>query len=187
MKIGLDFDGVITNLGTLKSKVAEKLFGVNVPENKFDKEYVIKNNILTDHQYSLLQDFAYIEKEALSFMHPVRGAIVNIKKLLDDGHTLKIVTGRSGKMLTNAKEWLDTNNLSLEIVGVGFKGSKEKELKGFDVFVDDYLFQLYQIKDSVPNRFLFSWEYNEGYHSDGIAERIHSWTGLYKRISNLKK
>ena len=41
MKIGLDFDGVISDCGKLKSDSAKKLYGVDIPSAKFKKEIVV--------------------------------------------------------------------------------------------------------------------------------------------------
>lgn len=55
MKIGLDFDGVISNCGMLKQDGAKKLYGVDIPSGKFKKKFVIEKGLLTAEQYRDLQ------------------------------------------------------------------------------------------------------------------------------------
>ena len=187
MKIGLDFDGVITNLGKLKALVAQELYDIRVPQSKFDREFVLVNKFLTEAEYLALREYAYLEKRALDYTHPVRGAVATIKRLTGDGHEVTVVTARVGKMLANAKEWLKRHELSLPIVGVGFNVSKRGMVRGLDVFIDDYLIQLFQIRDLVPNLFLFSWGYNERFDERGIARRVRSWGALYREIKKLER
>ena len=59
MKIGLDFDGVISDCGDLKSKGAKILYGVDIPPEKFKKELVVGQGILTLEQYANLQKQIY--------------------------------------------------------------------------------------------------------------------------------
>lgn len=184
MNIGLDFDGVITNVGKLKSVVAKKLFNKELPERDFDMDYAISNSILTNEEYEMIKKFSYFEKDALAFTQPVDGSIEVINKLLKEGHRLKVVTAREGGALENAKNWLLSKDLSIPIVGVGFGNNKKKEVSGLDVFVDDLLIQLYYLADIVPHRFLFSWGYNEKYDEKEYAIRVNSWSELYDRINS---
>ena len=54
MNIGLDFDGVISNAGQLKSEGAKKLYNVHVPPGQFKKELLVPH-ILTAEQYRHVQ------------------------------------------------------------------------------------------------------------------------------------
>lgn len=185
MKIGLDFDGVITNLGKLKSLVAEKLLDKKIPESYFDREFALVNKFLTHEEHELVKQFAYFEEEALPLTEPVSGALEYIGKLLADGHTIKVVTARDGKALEHAKKWLQKYELSIPIEGVGFENDKREGVLGLDAFVDDYLIQLYEMRDIVPHRFLFSWGYNAKYNEKEYATRVSSWQELYEKLKAL--
>ena len=63
MNLGLDFDGVITDCGQLKSASAKKLFGVNIPATMFKKELLLDRGLLTDLQYRELQSSVYGTRE----------------------------------------------------------------------------------------------------------------------------
>lgn len=55
MKIGLDFDGVISDCGRLKSDYARKLYGVSVPAGQFKRDFVIGNGWLTAEQLATIE------------------------------------------------------------------------------------------------------------------------------------
>jgi uncharacterized HAD superfamily protein len=189
MQIGLDFDGVITHLGKLKALVTEKLFDKKVHKKHhghFDLLWVMEQKLLTDVEYEALKTYAYYEKGALAHMHAVRGALTGINTLLARGHEIKIITAREGESLKNVEEWLGSRKLNLEVIGVGFENTKHKAAKGLDVFVDDYLIQLYHLRDEVPHRFLYSWEYNKRYDEKQFAVRVSSWSELTKKIIDLE-
>jgi uncharacterized HAD superfamily protein len=190
LHIGLDFDGVITHLGKLKAIATEKLFDKKIHKrhhSNFDLLWVMEQKLLTNAEYEALKLYAYYEKNALAHMHAVRGALVGINKLLARGHSVKIITARDGGALKNVEEWLDKRKLNLETIGVGFENTKHSAAKGLDVFVDDYLIQLYHLRNTVPHRFLLSWEYNKRYDEKNVAKRVQGWSELYKHITALEK
>ncbi|MEK7660150.1 MAG: hypothetical protein AAB343_03020 [Patescibacteria group bacterium] len=47
MKIGIDFDGVVADCGRLKTLGAKELYGVDIAPEKFKKEIVVGEGILT--------------------------------------------------------------------------------------------------------------------------------------------
>ena|SRR3989344_4405654 len=187
MRIGLDFDGVVSNLGKLKALILRKMYGVRVPHTKADALFILENKILSYDKYKAFKKLIYEDIDAHLFMEPVRGAVVNIKKLQGDGHEVKIITARTGIALEVANNWLKKHHVYLPIIGVGFENTKRDAVKGSDVYVDDYLIQLSQVMDVVPNRFLFSWGYNERYDEMGIAHRVKSWHELYNEITTLQE
>ncbi len=178
MKIGLDFDGVISNCGKLKCDAARKLFGVDIPAERFKKELVVDGGLLTLEQYRDLQYQIYATRELGMLMEPVAGMLHILPRLIADGHYIKIITSRDGVQLDVAKEWSATQGLALDFIGVGFGLSKAGAAAGFDLFVDDDLDKLAQLIDVVPHRLLFSWGYNAHIDASGIAERVSSWDEL---------
>ena len=59
MEIGIDFDGVVTDCGELKSFVAKRLYGKDIPPDNFKKEFVVGKEMLTHKQYRELQSIIY--------------------------------------------------------------------------------------------------------------------------------
>jgi len=94
MKIGLDFDGVISDCGKLKSDGAKKLYGVDIPSAKFKKEIVVGENHLTAEQYRELQRIIYGTREIGLLMKPVDGVLRYLPRLISDGHIILVITSR---------------------------------------------------------------------------------------------
>jgi len=70
MRIGLDFDGVISDCGKLKSEGAMKLYRVNISPERFKKELVVDAGVLTLEQYRNLQKQIYGTREIGLTMSP---------------------------------------------------------------------------------------------------------------------
>ncbi len=188
MKIGLDFDGVLSDCGFLKSLGACRLYGVQIPPEKSSKELVLKHGFLTEEQYETLQEVVYGTDTYLRKMREVPEAFQNIERLQEDGHNLTIITARGGIMGSIALRWLARHNVRLPFFAVGKKAGKREACKGLDIYIDDDLKNLLALNDVVPKRFLFSWGYNEHCQAeeDGIT-RVSSWTDFYHKISCLQE
>jgi uncharacterized HAD superfamily protein len=186
MRIGLDFDGVFTDLSDLKARGARKLFGVDIPEEIMHKHIILRKGLLTDKQYDELQKF--IAKSDFGHtMRPVIGMQPHVKKLLREGYDLKIITSRDGKAIEIAREWLAKKNLDIEVIGIGpgkSKASFARELK-LDVFVDDDLFKIEPLCGIVPHRILFSWPYNSHIQESSYVKRVSTWADLYRELNIL--
>lgn len=185
MKIGLDFDGVISDCGKLKSDGARKLYGVDIPSAKFKKEIVVGEKHLTAGQYRELQKIIYGTRKMGFLMEPVEGVLHCIPQLYADGHTVLIVTSRGEVELEIAKERSTRQGLQLDFVGVGYGNSKAGAAAGLDLYVDDDLDKLEPLVGVVPHRFLFSWGYNAHVDIGSVAKRVASWEELYGIIQVL--
>lgn len=182
MRIGLDFDGVITDCGKLKSEGARRLYEVDIPPERFKTELVVGAGILTKEQYKYLQTQIYETSELGSQMEIVEGAFYYISKLLEENHDICIVTSRNNLAAKIAKEWLDENKLDLPLTAVAGI-PKTEACKGLEVYVDDDLDKLEPLVNIVPKRFLFSWGYNTHIDVDPkVAKRVSSWSDLYQKI-----
>lgn len=185
MKIGLDFDGVVSDCGKLKSDGAKELYGVEIPPHKFKKEIVIGEGHLTSDQYRELQRIIYGTRKIGFLMELVSGVAHYIPRLVDEGHEILVVTSRSETALQIAKEWTHRQGLSLNFVGVGYGNSKEDAAQGLDVYIDDDLDKLEPLVGVVQNLFLFSWGYNEHIQEGKVAQRIVSWEEFYQVVQEL--
>lgn len=186
MKIGLDFDGVISDCGRLKSDGAKKIYGVEIPPERFKKELVVDAGILTLNQYKYLQKQIYGTREIGLTMLPVEGVLEFVPLLQMEGHDLRIITSRTGSKSEIAREWLRLKGLDLHIRGVGKNVSKAKACRGLDIYIDDDLDKLESLIDIVPHRYLFSWGYNKHIEiPNEVAKRINSWRDFYEEIKML--
>lgn len=187
MRIGLDFDGVISDCGKLKSDGAKKLYGIDIPPAKFKKEIVVGEKHLTMEQYREFQKIIYGTREVGFLMEPVDGVLYYLPRLVAAGHLVLIVTSRGEVELEIAKEWSIRQGLQLDFVGVGYGNSKTGAAAGLDLYVDDDLDKLEPLVGLVPHRFLFSWGYNAHLDVGSVAERIASWEELYRQIVELDR
>lgn len=178
MHIGLDFDGVISDCGSLKCEAAKRLFGIHIPPSKFKKEIVIEEGLLTLEQYSEMQNVIYGTHEYGQLMVPVAGVVDGLERLRNNGHTIRIITSRDGVHLEVAKAWMERHNISIDVTGVGYGVSKALAATGLDLYVDDDVDKLAPLVDIVPHRLLFSWDYNGHIDPSHVAVRVASWSEL---------
>lgn len=186
MHIGLDFDGVISDCGRLKSDAAKILYEVEIPPERFKTELVVGEGILTLEQYRHLQRQIYGTRELGLLMKPVNGVLDYLPQLQQEGHQLRCITSRYEEEADIAREWLSQCNLSLPITAVGGRTKKAEACQNLEIYIDDDLDKLEPLAGIVPHLFLFSWGYNQ--HIDvpaGLAQRVDSWKDFYENISPL--
>lgn len=185
MRIGLDFDGVISDCGDLKCKAAKRLFGVDIPIERFKKELVVGEGILTYEQYRNLQDVIYGTREYGMLMEAVPGVLEGVARLRGDGHEVRVITSRDGEMLVIAREWAERKGLAIDFTGVGHGKSKADAATGLDLYVDDDFDKLEPLVGVVPHRVLFSWGYNRHVDVRDVASRVASWEELVGKVAAL--
>ena len=185
MNIGLDFDGVIADSVSLKALTTKILYGVDIAATEFTSEVFINEKHLTQRDYDNLCDVIYNNPKIGMMLKPVSDAMANIKKLLADGHEVKVITSREKSGVALAQKWLDNYDLKLKFVGVGQGMSKVDMARGLDIYIDDDNRKLTQLIGVVPQLILFSWHYNQNEEiGDGI-EKVNSWEELCKKIDGL--
>ncbi len=180
LRIGLDFDGVLSNCAQLKHDAAMELYGVDIDARYFKRELVVGSGILTAEQYNHLQRIICTDPAWGLRMMAIPEAIAHAQQLAADGHDLQIISSRGPAGVRVAKAWLERAGLQIEMTGTS-NTSKRTAATGLDIYVDDDLDKLVDI-DVVPERYLMSQPYNE--HEvlpDGI-ERVTNWSDFYRRI-----
>ena len=187
MKVGLDFDGVLSDCGQLKSDGAKKLFGVYIPPEKFKKELVIGSGQLSLEQYRLLQSQIYGNYEIGMTMQPVKGVLEFLPKMMSNGYDLTVITSRGEPESKIAKDWLQKHNIEIKIIAVGGGRSKAEACKGLNAYIDDDIQKLEPLVGIVPYRYLFSWGYNEHIMvGKETAKRINSWRDFFNELEDIK-
>ncbi len=104
MEIGLDFDGVISDCGRLKSAAAKIFYGVDLPPERAKKELIIEDGIITLEQYRELQNLIYSKRDLFDLMEAVDGVPEFLPRLQQEGHNVRVVTSRDGEQLDIAKD-----------------------------------------------------------------------------------
>jgi len=176
MKFAFDFDGVFADHTDVKVEICRQLLGVDPP---LPKGTVLAGNALNLEEYLKVQRTVYPTREANLRMDPVEGALEFSEKLLENGHTLHIVTSRTGEELALAKEWAKRHNIPLGLTGVPYDKSKAEAARGFHGYADDDLYKLRLLVGFVPYLFLFTWWYNEHEEVPDPIRRVSSWEELY--------
>ena len=185
MKIGLDFDGVISDCGELKRLGAKLLFDKDIPAAKFKKEIIIGEGLLTAEQYRQVQQQVYGNREIGIQMKPLP-YVLELLPLLQEGNLteIKIVTARGNLEASIAVEWMKLYGLK---VPLEFTDNQEKTefCKGLDVYIDDDLEKLEPLVGVVPNLYLMSHPYNSNINVDGIATRVRDWPHFFYKVLEL--
>src|SRR3989304_2193456 len=97
MKIGLDFDGVISDCGALKSYGLKKIFGIALPPKKVKREIIVNEGFLTLEQYEFLRGQIYGTREMGLQMREVPEMREYVQRLKLEGHNLAIISSRGNK------------------------------------------------------------------------------------------
>lgn len=185
MRIGLDYDSVITDSRALKSAVAKERFGLDIPYQMFKWHTTVNGGLLTPEQYRDVQRTVHYGDEHNRATPEVPGSVDGIKRLIAQGHELQVVTGRDGDSATYARRWLHERSIEIPLTGVGDRKSKRPATTGFDVFIDDDLDKLEDL--DVAHRFLYTWEFNLHVQLPKGISRIYSWEDLYRKVNKIQE
>lgn len=188
MQLGFDFDGVTAYTERLKQTIAKKLFDKDVtPAEMFIDSIHNGKSPITPAEYEQVLHELWMNEDWYVFLEPVPGAVETLRFFGEQGHDVKIVSGRDGRGIELAEKWIKAHGIDAPLYGVGYRKSKADAAKGCDVFVDDDSAYLKPLVDVVPNRYLFSWVYNEHQDIEGIATRVYGWDGVRDAIAALQK
>lgn len=196
MKIGIDIDGVLTDIEGWQLDYGSKFY--------YEK---YKRNILNHKGYETYEIFNMEEKYDNEFweeyfidysvnIKPRNFASEIIKKLKKDGHTIYIITAR-GSFLSHSKilyeknkkivlKWLKKNNIYYDEIIF----SPEDKLsiclnKKVDVMIEDKVENINKISTKIPV-ICYHAGYNENCESKNII-RAYSWYDIYYKINQLNK
>lgn len=191
MRIGIDIDGVITDIGRFIADYGIKFCYEN------DIKYTIK-----DDEYSEAKALGITEEQAEKFWntylvyyatkYPVRDFASEVIKKLRKNNEVYIITARNedglpkeayGKMQSMVKQWLAENNIEYDklIFSTGSKLPYCIENK-VDVMIEDCDKNILDISTKVPV-LCFNNSYNKNTEGDNIT-RVYSWYDIWNKIEN---
>ena len=110
MKIYIDFDDVICETAKYFTKIAKKLFGIDVPYREVQFFNLQKSFDLDDAQYHKLMEAGHLPENLLNY-EETAGASETINKWVDEGHEVFIITGRPFNSYEPSRKWLDEHRL----------------------------------------------------------------------------
>lgn len=200
MRIGIDIDGVLTDLESyifdygIKYCVENNLTYKIIP-GYYEERKVLGISEENEEKFwnSYLKHYA-TEYKARDFASEI------IKKLKEEGHEIYIVTARNewgltgedyGKMKEFVKKWLEDNEIYYDRIIYtndemqrDTKSSKVKYCVGnyIDVMIEDSPKNIKEISKKIPVLCYHS-SYNENVAGRNI-KRVYSWYDIYNKIKN---
>lgn len=190
MRIGIDIDGVMTNIEEFVADYGTKFCYENnlcyrVKQNEYDEEKALGiSNENSEKFWNKYLKYYVTEYKARDFAAEV------IQKLKQDGHEIYIVTARNewgltdddyGKMKQFVKEWLEKNSICYDKI-IYTEGSKVPYCIGnyIDIMIEDAPENVKDIATQIPVLC-----YNCGYNIDVKGKnitRVYSWYDIYNKI-----
>ena len=188
MRIGVDIDGVLNDIGQWHYSCGFK--------------FCIDNHIqrgFHPHEYMMEQQFELTDEENYKFWReyifdlmvsiPTRPYAGNVLKALKEmGHEIVILTARDNRYLTNqyantmnfyVEEWLHKNNIPYDEIITGPGKKKDKCIKHkLDIMIEDKASNILEISDVIPV-LCFDAPYNLEIVKDNV-HRVYSWYQIYQ-------
>ncbi len=193
MRIGIDIDGVLTDI---------ERFIVD-----YGTKFCIENNLPIEIEagyYDEAKAFHWTEEQTLKFWneyivfyatkYPIRDfASEVIHKLKEEGHEIYIVTARNeygmpdeyyGKMRELVDTWLKENNIYYDKI-IYTEGSKLPYCVGnyVELLIEDSPKQVQNVAEKLPV-FCFDNQYNKEISGKNIT-RVYSWYDVYDKINKI--
>ena len=188
MRIGVDIDGVLNDIGQWHYSCGFKFCIDNHIRRGFHPhEYMIEHQFeLTDEEnYKFWREYIF----DLMVSIPTRPYAGNILKLLKEmGHEIVILTARDNRYLTNqyantmnfyVEEWLHKNNIPYDEIIAGPGKKKDKCIKHkLDIMIEDKASNVLEISDIIPV-LCFDAPYNLNIEENHV-HRVYSWYQIYQ-------
>lgn len=191
MRIGLDIDNVITDFD---KKILEEFYkedknkrnnGIVNPDGDWIKNFFDWSNEEIDEFFNNnMQEFAKV-------LEPREDAKYYMDKLLEDGHSLYLISHRAYPHYTTPYEvtenWLKQNNINYTKLILSQSTNKSKECKenNIDIMFDDVRSNIHNLQESGIKSYLMATKYNLK-NLDGLNV-VNNWKELYEVVSNMEK
>lgn len=197
MRIGIDIDGVLTNVGQFSIDYLSKYcvennieFDIGDSYYKIAKTFNI-SNIDESKFWDKYLDFYPKYEKARPFASEV------IKKLKDDGYKIYIITARwltnrkdsvGNKMRETVKNWLAENDITYDEL-IFTKSDNENKFQEIidnkiDLMIEDSPTNINELAN-ITHVFCYNTDYNKNCNGENIT-RCYSWYDIYKKISQIK-
>lgn len=110
MNIYIDFDDVICETAKHFTILAKELFGIDLPYSEVQFFNLKKSFNLNDDQYDELMKAGHVPSTLLAY-EETPFASETINKWVDEGHDVKIITGRPFEAYEPSRQWLDNHGI----------------------------------------------------------------------------
>lgn len=198
MRIGIDIDGVLTDIEQWQLDYGSKFYYEN-----YNKEIVNYKSYETRDIFGvdIKCDNVFWSKYFVDYsknVEPRKFANEVIKKLKEDGHEIYIITARGNFLLHSNNaiyydlnkniviEWLNKNDIYYDKIIF----SKEDKLdicveNNINIMIEDKVDNINKISTKIPV-ICFNAGYNEECNGENII-RCYSWYDIYMKIKSLLK
>ncbi len=157
LNIYVDFDDCLCETARYFSGLVAEMFGLDIPYEEIRSFNLQKSFSLTDGQYDKMMAYAHRPEELLSYGE-TPGAVKTVNRWLDEGHDVKILTGRPVSAYEASREWLCRHGLERLPLFCLNKYGRDNFIKGssFNLELEDYykMHFDYAVEDS-PHAFKF--------------------------------
>lgn len=198
MNIYVDFDDCLCETARSFTEINKRLFGENVPYEEV-KFFNLKDSFgLNDEEYEKLMVEGHLSKTLLSYEEtPNASAVLN--ELMDQGHSVSVITGRPDSTYEDSRRWLDEHGLSRAKLYFLNKygrdtfyqnGSFNLELEDFYKMHFDYAIEdsplAFQYFEYFPNLkvMVFDRPWNQDCDLPANYLRCKSWKQIQTEINN---
>lgn len=195
MRIGIDIDGVLTDIERFLADYGTKFcIENNLPINIIEGEYDEKKTFNWTEEQTIKFWNEYIVYYATEYL-PREFAPEVINKLKKDEHEIYIITARndygvpkeySGKMKELVSKWLKDNNICYDKI-IYTEGSKLPYCVGnyIEIMIEDSPKNIKDLSTKIPV-LCFNCKYNQNVKGKKIT-RVYSWYDVYSKIKEMCK
>lgn len=195
MRIGVDIDGVLNDIGEWHYSCGFKFCIENHIDRGFNPyKYMMEEQFgLTDEEnYKFWKEYIFDLMVSIP-TRPYAGKVLNLLK--DMGHEIVILTARDNRYLTNqyantmnfyVEEWLNKNSIPYDEIIAGPGSKKDKCIKNkLDIMIEDKASNVEKISEIIPV-LCFDAPYNLDVKKDNVT-RVYSWYQIYKYFLDVEK
>lgn len=188
MRIGVDIDGVLNDIGEWHYSCGFKFCIENHIDRGFNPyKYMMEEQFgLTDEEnYKFWKEYIFDLMVSIP-TRPYAGKVLNLLKNM--GHEIVILTARDNRYLTNqyantmnfyVEEWLNKNSIPYDEIIAGPGSKKDKCIKNkLDIMIEDKVSNVETISEVIPV-LCFDAPYNLNVNKDNVT-RVYSWYQIYK-------
>ena len=157
MNIYVDFDDCLCETARYFSTLVKELYGLDIPYEKIRYFNLQKSFSLSDEEYDKMMIYGHRPEVLLSY-EETPDAIKTVNDWLDEGHDVKIITGRPFSAYEASRTWLNEHGLERVNLYCLNKYGRDNFIKGstFSLELEDYykMHFDYAVEDS-PSAFKF--------------------------------
>lgn len=194
MKIGIDVDGVLTNVEQFEIDFASKYYFINTNrhiENPYGygSQKIFNAEVNEDNKFWSKAIYKYVKEPARRYASEV------IKTLKNKGHEIFIITNRisdlsycdisKSKMIKILKKWLKKNKIYYDKL-IFSSGTKIDDLQKnkVDIMIEDTPKNIVALAKQFKI-LCYDAKYNQNIKCDENIIRVYSWYDILDKINNI--